>query len=144
MRARILHCHNNKAEHLLAVNAAMLKGELLYRNGSFAKAFEWLREAVRLEDFALNYDEPPRQMQSVRHALAALLLEQGVLEEAEREPRAPAQEHLELAEDAGQDADAELARIDNDIADVAQFADFDVKEPCACAGLAIATPTHRA
>ena len=60
----------------------MLEGEILYREGKFDAAFSELRRAVALED-GLNYDEPWGWMQPVRHALGALLLEQGRVDDAE-------------------------------------------------------------
>jgi tetratricopeptide (TPR) repeat protein len=72
---------------LLAIADQMLSGELEYRRGNFDKAFGHLRHAVVLDD-ALPYDEPWGWMQPTRHALGALLLEQGHLEEAEAVYRA--------------------------------------------------------
>jgi tetratricopeptide (TPR) repeat protein len=60
----------------------MLDGELAYRKGDYDTAFTALREAVRRDD-ALPYDEPWGWMQPTRHALGALLLEQGHSTEAE-------------------------------------------------------------
>jgi tetratricopeptide (TPR) repeat protein len=74
--------HNNTMVDLLEVADAMLAGELEYRCGKFDVAFAHLRRAVELED-ALAYDEPWGWMQPTRHALGALLLEQGRIEEAE-------------------------------------------------------------
>ncbi|KAH7061576.1 TPR domain protein [Macrophomina phaseolina] len=71
----------NKCSDVLAVAEAMLDGELEYRKGNYEVAFEHLRKAVELDD-ALNYAEPWAWMQPTRHALAALLLEQGHVEEA--------------------------------------------------------------
>ena len=65
----------------------MLDGELEYRRGNFDMAFAHLRRSVELED-ALPYDEPWGWMQPTRHALGALLLEQGHLAEAEAVYRA--------------------------------------------------------
>ena len=65
----------------------MLHGEGSYRTGDHETAFEHLRTAVRLAD-ALPYDEPWGWMQPPRHALGALLLEQGRVEEAEAVYRA--------------------------------------------------------
>jgi tetratricopeptide (TPR) repeat protein len=79
--------HNNKMVDLLAIAAEMLTGELEYRRGRFEEAFAHLRRAVALDD-ALAYDEPWGWMQPARHALGALLLEQGHLEEAEAVYRA--------------------------------------------------------
>lgn len=74
--------HNNSVVDLLAVADAMLTGEILYRKGEFDAGFEHLRRAVTLED-TLPYDEPWGWMQPARHALGALLFEQGHLDEAE-------------------------------------------------------------
>ncbi len=74
--------HNNTVEDLLDVAAEMLSGELEYRRGNVDLGFAHLRRAVELSD-ALPYDEPWGWMQPPRHALGALLLEQGQLAEAE-------------------------------------------------------------
>ena len=74
--------HNNRCIDLLAVAEKMLSGEIAYRKGAYDVAFADLREAVARED-GLPYDEPWGWMQPVRHALGALLLEQGRTEEAE-------------------------------------------------------------
>jgi len=74
--------HNNKVVDLLEVAEAMLNGELDYRKGNLDSAFAHLRRSVELSD-ALPYDEPWGWMQPTRHALGALLLEQGRIEEAE-------------------------------------------------------------
>jgi tetratricopeptide (TPR) repeat protein len=74
--------HNNRVVHLLGVAEAMLNGELEYRKGHHDAAFVLLRKSVELSD-ALPYDEPWGWMQPPRHALGALLLEQGRIEEAE-------------------------------------------------------------
>lgn len=71
----------NKANVVLQVAKAMLDGELEYRKGNYEKAFENLRIAIERDD-ALTYAEPWPWMQPTRHAYAALLLEQGRVEEA--------------------------------------------------------------
>ena len=78
---------NNDARTLLEIGRRMAEGELRYRAGDHARAFELLREAVARDD-ELRYDEPWGWMQPVRHALGALLLEQGELAEAESVYRA--------------------------------------------------------
>jgi tetratricopeptide (TPR) repeat protein len=78
---------NNTCLDILAVAEAMLTGELEYRRGHHDVAFGHLRRAVELDD-TLPYDEPWGWMQPVRHALGALLLEQGRHEEAEAVYRA--------------------------------------------------------
>ena len=74
--------HNNTVVDLLGVAEEMLKGELEYRKGNYDVAFAHLRKSVELDD-TLPYDEPWGWMQPTRHALGALLLEQGHVDEAE-------------------------------------------------------------
>jgi tetratricopeptide (TPR) repeat protein len=74
--------HNVLCLDQLAVAEAMLDGEIEYRKQNFDLAFTRLRDAVALED-SLPYDEPWGWMQPTRHALGALLLEQGRVDEAE-------------------------------------------------------------
>ncbi len=78
--ARVVH--NNTVIDLLAVGAEMLRGEILYRQGQHDEAFAALRRSVALDD-GLLYDEPWGWMQPTRHALGALLFEQGHFAEAE-------------------------------------------------------------
>ena len=73
---------NNTCVDILAIAARMLDGEVSYRTGDFESAFAYLREAIRLSE-DLPYDEPWGWMQPPRHALGALLLERGRVEEAE-------------------------------------------------------------
>ena len=61
---------------ILAIAAEMLNGEVEYRKGNYDVAFAHLRRSVELDD-SLPYDEPWGWMQPTRHALGALLLEQG-------------------------------------------------------------------
>jgi len=72
---------NYRYVDILAVAAEMLRGEIEYRKGNHENAFAYLRGAVALSD-GLPYDEPWGWMQPARHALGALLLEQGRAEEA--------------------------------------------------------------
>ena len=74
--------HNVLCHEQLAVAEAMLDGEIAYRKGDHYRAFARLRDAVALED-ELPYDEPWGWMQPTRHALGALLFEQGRIDEAE-------------------------------------------------------------
>jgi len=71
----------------LAVAAEMLNGEIEYRKGNYEEAFKHLRQSVFLTDNLL-YSEPWAWMQPTRHALGALLLEQGHVAEAEQVYRA--------------------------------------------------------
>ena len=74
--------HNNRCVDLLDIAEAMLEGEIEYRKGNYDVAFAHLRRSVALDD-GLPYDEPWGWIQPTRHALGALLLEQGHVEEAE-------------------------------------------------------------
>jgi tetratricopeptide (TPR) repeat protein len=73
---------NNNARRILAVGESMLNGELEYHKGNYDVAFIHLRESVRRDD-SLEYIEPWAWMHPPRHALAALLMEQGHYSEAE-------------------------------------------------------------
>ena len=78
---------NNSCRDILAVAREMMLGEIDYRRGEIESGFAHLRQAVSYDD-NLPYDEPWGWMQPVRHALGALLLEQGRVEEALAEYRA--------------------------------------------------------
>jgi len=88
------YIHNNRCIDLLDLAEQMLDGELEYRKGNYDIAFAHLRKAIEMED-ALPYDEPWGWIQPVRHALGALTLEQGRVEQAEQAYR----EDLGLAGD---------------------------------------------
>jgi tetratricopeptide (TPR) repeat protein len=78
---------NNTCADILAIAGAMLDGELEYRKGRHDAAFAALRRSIELDD-GLPYDEPWGWMQPTRHAYGALLLEQGLVAEAEAVYRA--------------------------------------------------------
>ena len=143
------HLHNVACVELLAIAEEMLAGEIAYRRGQHDAAFARLRAAIALED-ALPYDEPWGWMQPVRHALGALLLEQGRTAEAEavyREdlglggalPRAQIHPDnlwalrglLDCLERRGETAEAALIRQRVDFA--AARADLPVSVSCFCA-----------
>jgi tetratricopeptide (TPR) repeat protein len=149
---RILH--NNTVASLLEVDAAMLRGEILYRERKYDQAFMLLRTAVQLQD-NLNYDEPWGKMQPIRHALGGLLLEQGHVTEAEEvfrkdlffHPRNPwALVGLRgclkkkvggcCSSGANDDNDraAELAEIEEQLDTMrkSEWVDFDVVVACEC------------
>jgi hypothetical protein len=89
-RARVpdkRYLFNNPCQDVLAVAAEMMVGEIEYRKGNTDRAFAHLRQSVYLDDHLL-YAEPWGWMQPARHALGALLLEQGYVEEAEQVYRA--------------------------------------------------------
>lgn len=74
--------HNNTVRDLLEIAKEMVRGEIEYRKGNYDAAYAHLRRSVALDD-DLPYDEPWGWMQPARHALGALLFEQGHAEEAE-------------------------------------------------------------
>ncbi|TGV12679.1 hypothetical protein EN786_37465, partial [Mesorhizobium sp. M4B.F.Ca.ET.143.01.1.1] len=67
----------------LAVGAALLDGEFAYHQGRHEEDNGHLRRAVEVDD-NLSYTEPWAWMHPPRHALAALLLDQGHAAEAEQ------------------------------------------------------------
>ena len=74
---------NNQARAILGVATEMLYGEVEYHRGNYDVAFKHLRQAV-VNDDELNYSEPWSWMHPPRHALGALLLAQGHVDEAEQ------------------------------------------------------------
>ena len=73
---------SNTVRDILRIAEATLEGELHYRKKNYDRAFASLRLAVSRDD-ALNYTEPWAWMHPPRHALGALLAEQGMFREAE-------------------------------------------------------------
>lgn len=71
----------NLISDVVKVADAMLDGEIQYREGNYEKSFESLRKAIHFDD-SLRYTEPWGWMVPTRHAYAALMLEQGHVEEA--------------------------------------------------------------
>lgn len=85
---------NNPARTVLGVGEAMLAGELAFRAGDHAAAFQALEQAV-VRDDALRYDEPWGWMMPARHALGALLLEAGRVAAAEAVYRKDLERHTD-------------------------------------------------
>jgi tetratricopeptide (TPR) repeat protein len=79
--SRICGDFPNRSNVVLEVGVAMLDGELEYRKGNFDLAFQHLETAVERDD-ALTYAEPWPWMMPTRHAYAALLMEQGRVDDA--------------------------------------------------------------
>jgi tetratricopeptide (TPR) repeat protein len=73
----------NKAHDVLPIGHLMLEGELAYREGRYDDTWAALEKAIEAED-RLLYDEPPGWMIPVRHAMGALLMEQGQYARAEK------------------------------------------------------------
>ena len=78
---------NNPCSAALQVAEQMMLGELAYKSGDTTTGLAHLRASVALDD-ALLYDEPWGWMQPTRHALGALLMDQGAYAEAEAVYRA--------------------------------------------------------
>ena len=130
---------NNASREILGVAEAMIDGEVAYRKKNYKVAFEHLRDAVRLDD-ELNYDEPWGWMQPARHALGALLLEQGQFTEAEqvyreelkRRPHNPWSLHG-LAECLSkQNKTVESEKVMTAFAVASQRADVKIDRSCFC------------
>ncbi|KAL4977163.1 hypothetical protein BDW66DRAFT_132961 [Aspergillus desertorum] len=140
--------YNSKAVETLAVASAMLDGEIAYRQQKHKDAWRHLRRSIQLDD-QLPYSEPWAWMQPSRHAYAALLLEQGYVEDAAAEYRA----------DLGLDAtlirprrhprnvwaltgyreclmrmgkSQELREIDKDLREALERADVSIRASCFC------------
>lgn len=130
---------NNTSRDILGVANKMMAGEIAYRKGEYKFAFEQLRQAVQLDD-ALNYDEPWGWMQPARHALGALLLEQGQLAKAESVYRNDLRRHpnniwalhglAEALEKQGKKQDAQEYRSQFELASVRT--DVKVDRSCYC------------
>lgn len=73
---------NNLCQSVFEVAEALARGELEYRKANYDVAYDYLRKSVVLCD-GLIYDEPWNWPMPTRHALGALLAEQGHFEEAE-------------------------------------------------------------
>ncbi|HOX26162.1 MAG TPA: tetratricopeptide repeat protein [Candidatus Krumholzibacteria bacterium] len=130
---------NNPTSEVLEIGRKLAEGELEYRRGEYERAFALLREAVRLDE-TLRYDEPWGWMQPVRHALGALLLEQGRIEEAEQVYREDLELHprngwalvglAECLERSGRSEDA--TRIRGEFRDAWARADIPLQVSCLC------------
>lgn len=73
----------NPAHKILAIADLMLEGEIALALNDYERSAALLRRGVELED-ELLYMEPPEWIQPVRHTLAAVLVENGQYQEAER------------------------------------------------------------
>lgn len=129
----------NASLNILGVAEAMMDGEIAYRKGEFGKAFDHLREAVRRDD-ALNYDEPWGWMQPARHALGALLMEQGHYNESEavyredlrRHPHNPWALHGLAESLAKQGKDADAKPYVEQFTAACKRADVKINRSCFC------------
>ena len=139
---------NNTCLDVLKIAEQMLLGEIEYRKQNYQTAYDHLRQAVYLDD-NLKYDEPWGWMQPARHALGALLLEQGHVDEAEQVYRddlglsdtlvSTSQHHdnlwslhglVECLERRGQTAEVKTMRARLNLAKAR--ADVPINASCAC------------
>jgi len=131
---------NNSVHEVLPIARAMMRGELLYREGKKDEAFAIMREGIARED-TLVYDEPPAWMLPVRHALGALLVESGGFVEAEKLYREDLKKNrgngwalVGLREAlAGQGKTTEAMALDDKITRAFASADTVVESSCFCA-----------
>jgi len=127
------------AQAVMKVAREMLAGEIAYKAGDVDGAFRHLRQAVANED-ALRYSEPSPWLMPTRHALGALLLDQGRYDEAEAVYRADLRRHagnvwaltglVECLEHRGAADEAKTARAQLDKARA--NATVDVRASCYC------------
>ena len=129
----------NQSIEILKVAEKMIAGEVAYRRGQHELAYDHLREAVQLDD-ALNYDEPWGWMQPARHALGALLLEQGhhweasqvYAEDLKRHPKNPWALHglAESLVKLDKHSEAEKVRVEFD--EATTRSDVRIDRSCFC------------
>jgi tetratricopeptide (TPR) repeat protein len=127
------------ADKVMAIAREMLAGEIAYLSGDIDGGLDRLRASVVAED-ALKYAEPSPWMVPTRHPLGALLLEQGLVEEAERVYREDLRKHpgnvwslqglTECLERSGRVAEAAEARADFEAARAK--ATVEVESSCYC------------
>ena len=67
--------------NIVAIEREFMIGEVEFREGNVESAFVRLRKAARMQD-QLEYEQAWASLLPVRHALGALLLEKGLVEEA--------------------------------------------------------------
>jgi len=126
----------------LNVGKELLAGEILYRKKEFDKAFEHLRAAVILDD-ALVYDEPWGWNQPARHALGALLAEQGHFTEAKTVFEADLKKYPEnlwslrglLTCAKANEKEEEVESIQERCAKASARATVRIDAPCFCANM---------
>ncbi len=130
---------NNLGPDVLSAAGELLKGEILYREGRKEEGIAALKKAAALED-ALRYDEPPDWIHPVRHALGAVLLQEGRHAEAEKAFREDLKKYpgngwslFGLSQSLkGQGRDADAAASDAKFKKAWATSDYLLKSPCAC------------
>ena len=145
---------NNPSRDILAVAQAMMNGEVEYHAGNHEIGYRYLREACVLCDH-LEYSEPWPWMHPPRHALGALLLEQGHVDEAiihyeddlgigNRLPRCAQHPDNIWALHGYHECLTRLDRTDEAAAlkprldDMVRQSDVEIKSSCCCRGMMLA------
>ena len=134
------HVFNNSVHDVLPIARAMMQGELLYREGKTEEAFAIMREGIVYED-SLVYDEPPAWMLPVRHALGALMMEDGQHAQAEQLYR---QDLIKNRNNGwaltglrqslvAQGRNGEAMALDEALAEAFASADTEIESSCFCA-----------
>jgi tetratricopeptide (TPR) repeat protein len=140
----------NKATEVIKIARLMAEGEMAYHDGRPAEAFDALREAVKRED-KLDYAEPPAWMHPARHALGALLLAEGQVDEAEQVYRRDLEKYpnngwalLGLQQAlVAQERTEEAGELDSRLAVAWQRADVEPPASCYCHPIAHETRRHQ-
>jgi tetratricopeptide (TPR) repeat protein len=128
-----------RVSRLLGVAEKMLEGEILFRQGKPSEAVKALREATALED-RIPYTEPPTWVFPVRHALGAVLVEEGRSVEAEGVYREDLSRHPHngwalygLARSLKmQGKKAEAATVSAQFEEAWKYADMKISSSCCC------------
>jgi tetratricopeptide (TPR) repeat protein len=131
--------HRASASAILAIDYAMLDGEILYREGKAEEALAQLTQAVSHED-ELAYAEPPDLFQPARHVLGAVLMDLGRYAPAESVYREDLRRHPEngwslygLSRSLKKQGKvAEAAAVAARFEKVWQHADFKLTASCLC------------
>ena len=142
---------NNPADAILEIADLMMRGEMAYHAGEVEMGFDLLRRAAAAED-RLGYNEPRAWMHPPRHALGALLLEQGRVAEAaqlyridlglddslpvSRQNRGNIWALHGLHECWRILGDERAGRIADELDAVRRLADRDITSSCFCRGMA--------
>ena len=124
---------------VMEIARQMMTGEIEYKAGNVELGLEHLRLAVAAED-EVEYSEPSPWLVPTRHSLGALLLEQGLVDEAESHYRHDLKLHAgniwalqglhECLERSGRTAEAAELRPQLDA--VRALATVDVQASCYC------------
>jgi tetratricopeptide (TPR) repeat protein len=158
---------NNSVANVMAVASKFALGEVRYRQGRYDEAFGALREAVRLSEELIyqgefeevndrsleSYNErilsphlePEAWILPSRHALGALLMEQGHRAEAEQVLRGDLEKHphniwslrglVNCVEADGRGGSDEAKAWKEELKKLEKIADTEIETPCFCSSM---------